>query len=131
MDNIETGKDYARIVINTIIEGELDIPEEERMDTAHIHFLTKEIEKMADDTWMDYITGDRESFMFTEEEMYLIWERSGLAYTDHLLNELVDKGMVEVGIGVSGDLLYKATEEAKRVIESIDNPSKNKRKRKK
>lgn len=131
MDNIETGKDYARIVINTIVESELDIPEEERMDTAHIHYLSREIEKMADDTWMEYIMGDRESFMFTGEEMFKIWERAGMAYTDHLLNELIDKGMVEVGIAVDGGLLYKATEEARKIVESLDKPKSNKRKRKK
>ena len=68
-DNINSGADYAQLVVDTILDAERTIPAEQQMPIDLLTHLTQIIEVKADKHWIDYISGKRESFLFTEDEM--------------------------------------------------------------
>ena len=113
-DNIQSGEDYARVIINAIIEDELDMPKDQRMDSKMLQYWCEEIQIFANQTWKEYIMGNRESYMFTESELKKLYENAGLKYASDILNGLVDKEMIEVSVGEGGDLLYSLTEKGRK-----------------
>jgi len=112
-DNIQSGQDYARIIINTIFEGELSLSEDMRMDSKLLQYWSDEIMTHADKTWQEYIIGERETYIFDDEEFRQLFENAGLRYASDILNGLVDKDMVQVGVREDGELVYSLTEKGK------------------
>ena len=125
MNNIESGNDYARLLIDEILKDEDDAPLNKKMPILLLSFWINEIKILADETWRQYITGKRDSYEFTLDEFDQTFNRAGLKYTEELLDGLVDKGVVEVRVGEKGDMLYGLTEEgikiANNLTESYDN----------
>jgi hypothetical protein len=114
MEDINSGEDYARLVINTIVESELEIPKEERADSKLLTYWYQEISAFAEDTWHQYITGKRETYLFSEVEMKGLYEKAGLKYASDILNELVDKEMISVGVRQDGEMVYSLTEKGRK-----------------
>lgn len=112
-DNIQSGEDYARMMIDTIMDGELELPTKDRMDSKLLQYWCDEISTFADQTWQAYITGQRESYLFEEKEFRNLFENAGLRYASDILNGLVDKEMVQVGVRQDGELVYSLTEKGK------------------
>ena len=112
-DNIQSGEDYARIIIETIIEGELSLPKEERIDSKMLQYWCEEIQIFSNKTWEEYIMGNRESYMFSEGELKKLYENAGLKYASDILNGLVDKEMIEVSVSEKGELVYSLTEKGR------------------
>ena len=118
LENINSGKDYAEVLINKIIEAELEQPKEEQLDSTLLKCWTNQISSAADDVYMDYIKGDRESFMFTEEEMKQLFENAKSDYIQEMLNNMVDRNLLEVSVGENGDILYGLSEAGKEYTEN-------------
>jgi hypothetical protein len=116
-DNIQSGQDYARLLINTIFEGELELSEDARMDSRLLQYWSEEIMTYADITWQDYITGKRETYLFDDMEFRQLFEKAGLKYASDILNGLVDKDMIQVGVREDGELVYSLTEKGKKQID--------------
>ena len=112
-ENINSGEDYAKLLINTIVNAEVDLPTNERMDASLIRYWCNEIKEYADITWNKYIIGEREDFIFTDAEMKGLFEKAGMRYASDILDGLVDKDMLEVSISPKGELLYGLTEKGK------------------
>lgn len=112
-DNIQSGEDYARVMINTIVEGESSLPEEERIDVKLLQYWCDEIAIFADKTWNAYIIGERETYIFDDVEFRQLFDNAGLRYASDILNGLVDKDMVQVGVREDGELVYSLTEKGK------------------
>lgn len=119
-ENIESGQDYAKLVIDALVELELDLPKDDRMDVKLLEYWCDEIREYADQTWSDYLTGKRESYAFTEEEAGKLHERAGLRFASDLLDGLVDKEMVQVGVRNDGELVYSLTEKGKDYVDGED-----------
>lgn len=119
-DNIQSGEDYARVMINTIIEGELSLPEEERMDVRLLQYWCDEIGSYADKAWSAYIIGDRETYIFDDVEFRQLFDNAGLRYASDILNGLVDKDMIQVGVREDGELVYSLTDKGKDHIAEED-----------
>lgn len=117
MENINSAEDYARIVINTIVEGELEIPKEERMDSDLLNYWCDEISKFAEKTWHQYIIGERDSYIFSDTELGKLFENAGYRYASDILDGLVEKEMVAMGVRNDGELVYSVTEKGKDYIE--------------
>lgn len=115
--NIQSGHDYARIVIETLTSTELTLPEDERMDDRLMYYMCEEVEAFANVAWSDYIIGKRETYLFDDEEFRKLFENAGLKYASDLLNGLVDKEMVQVGVREDGELVYSITDKGKGYIE--------------
>ena len=65
-------------------------------------------------SYNDYITGKKDNYLLSDEDMADAYERAGLKYTQEVLNGLVDKGVVQAGVGESGEILYSLTEKGKK-----------------
>ena len=115
-DNINSGADYAQLVVDTILDDERTIPIEQQMPIDLLTHLTQIIEVKADKHWIDYISGKRESFLFTEDEMIDMFNKAGEKYVGELLDGMVDKDMLEVSVDGKGELLYGLTEKGKKHI---------------
>lgn len=111
MNNISSGNDYAQLLIDEILKEENEAPLGKKMPILLLSFWIDEIKTLADETWSQYITGKRDMYEFNTEEFEQTFDNAGMRYTEEILNGLVDKGMVEVGVGKEGDILYKVTEE--------------------
>ena len=130
LENINSGADYAQIVIDTIIEGEKQIPEHAQMPIALIEYLTEEIQTLADSHYNEYVMGKRDTFLFSDIEMEGMFNKAGELYVSDMLDGLVDKDMLEVSIDENGELLYGLTELGKHMAE-LDDKKKRGRKPKK
>lgn len=113
MENINSGADYANIIINSLLEAENEIPENERTESGLLKHQFITISELADQTYSDYIVGKRESYMFTEEEFINTAHKARENYIQEILNGMVDKDLLEVSIGESGDLLYGLSDNGK------------------
>ena len=120
LNNIESGNDYAQLLIDEILKDEDGAPLNKKMSILLLSFWIDEIKTLADGTWRQYIIGKRDSYEFTPDEFNQTFDNAGMRYTEELLHGLVDKGMVEVGVGKEGNLLYRTTDEG---IKNINNES--------
>ena len=111
MNNISSGNDYARLLIDEILKEEDEAPLGKKMPILLLSFWIDEIKTLADITWDQYIKGKRDMYEFSTDEFEKTFNDAGMRYTEEILDGLVDKGMVEVGVGKEGDILYKITDE--------------------
>jgi len=128
-NNINSGADYAQIVINTIIETEKTLPVDQQMPLDLLTYLTELIEKYADKHYIAYVIGKRETFMFSDVELNDLFNKAGELYVGDMIDNLVDKDMLEVSIDENGEMLYGLSELGKQVTEQ--QPKKRGRKPKK
>jgi hypothetical protein len=117
MENINSGEDYARLVIDTIVEGELEFSEKERLDSRLLSYWCDEIRKYAEKTWREYIIGDRDTYIFSDVEFRDLFEKAGLRYASDILDGLVDKEMVSMGVRNDGELVYSVTQKGKKHLD--------------
>jgi hypothetical protein len=117
--NINSGRDYANILIKTILENESAIPKSEQMPNELIDILSEEIYEFADQTWNEYIIGKRDVFMFTDIEMNILIDKAGEKYTSELLDGMVDKDLLEVSIDAEGEFLYGLTKKGKDITDQL------------
>lgn len=116
LENINSGADYAQIIIDTIIEGEKQIPEHAQMPIALLEYLTEEIQTQADIRYNEYIMGKRDTFLFNDVELEEMYNKAGERYVEDMLDGLVDKGMLDMHIGEGGEFLYSLSEEGKQIV---------------
>lgn len=100
--NIQSGDDYADLLI-----GDLRIMvEQEGMEEDLFKVWEKHIRKLCNLRYYQYVSGDVESFMLSEQEMMQTYKDSTLEYTGELLSILVEKGKVSMSINQDGEILY-------------------------
>jgi hypothetical protein len=119
MNNISSGNDYAQLLIDEILKDESDAPLDKKMPILLLSFWIDEIKTLADITWNQYVIGKRDMYEFDVDEFERTFDNAGIRYTEELLHGLVDKGMVEVGVGKEGDLLYRATDEGIKTVKNL------------
>lgn len=100
--NIQSGDDYADLLI-----GDLRIMvEQEGMEEDLFKVWEKHIRKLCNLRYYQYVSGDVDSFMLSEQEMLQTYKDSTLEYTGELLSSLVEKGKVSMAINADGEILY-------------------------
>lgn len=119
--NINSGEDYAKVLINTIVEAEIDIPADQRIEAGLMKYWCDEIREYADITYNAYIIGKREDYIFSDIEMQKLFEKAGMRYASDILDGLVDKEMLEVSVSPEGELLYGLTEKGKKEVDENNN----------
>jgi len=130
-NNINSGADYAQIVIDAIIETERTLPVDQQMPLDLLTHLTKLIENGADKHYTAYVIGKRETFMFSDVELNDLFNKAGELYVGEMIDGLVDKDMLEVSISADGEMLYGVTEKGRKATEVFEQPKKRGRKPKK
>ena len=119
-ENISSGQDYARVITDRLIQTETEVSFDERMDPVLLEYWCEEIREYADVTWNDYIIGKRDSFKFDEDEVRKLYEKAGMRFAADILDSLVDKEMVQVGVRNDGELVYSLTEKGKDYVQGED-----------
>lgn len=123
MNNINSGADYANIIINIMIEGEGQLPKDEQMPSLLFTYLCQEITNKADETWTEYITGKRETYLMSDVEMKDLFDNAGMRYVSELIDGMVDKDVLQTYVDDNGDILYGLTENGKKMM--VDDIIKN------
>jgi hypothetical protein len=100
--NIQSGDDYADLLISDL----RIMTEQEGMEEDLFKVWEKHIRKLCNLRYYQYVSGDVESFMLTEQEMMQTYKDSTLEYTGEILSELVEKGKVSMSINQDGEILY-------------------------
>lgn len=118
--NINSGADYAQLIIDTILDGERTIPPQHQMPIGMLEYLTDEIQKFADITYSEYIIGKRDTFLFSDVEMEELFNRAGERYVEEQIDGLVEKGMLDMHVGEGGEFLYSLSEEGKKAIDDSE-----------
>jgi len=107
-ENINSGEDYAKILVNTIKEADGPLPEE------LVEYWCEEIWELAINSYNDYIAGKKDDYLLSDVDMDEAYNRAGIKYTQEMVNGLVDKGMIQAGVGPEGEILYSLTEKGKK-----------------
>jgi hypothetical protein len=116
-NQINSGSDYAQLVIENILETERTLPVDQQMPIDLLTHLTKLVETEADKYYAEYIIGKRETFIFSDVELIDLFNKAGELYVGDILDDLVDKDMLEVSVDENGEFLYGLSELGKQVTE--------------
>ena len=99
-----------------IVEGEKELSTDQQLPINLLTYWCEEIEIYADKTWIDYISGKRSHFSFDENEFRELFEKAGIRYTEDVLDGLVDKEMVQMGVREDGEIVYSTTDKGKQAL---------------
>lgn len=130
-NNINSGSDYAQLVIDTILKAEEALPMDQQMPIDLLTHLTKLIEELADKHYAEYIIGKRETFLFNDVELTDLFNKAGELFVSDMVDSLVDKEMLEVSVDEKGEFLYGLSEKGKKEMDIFEQPKKRGRKPKK
>ena len=115
MHNINSGEEYANLIINDLNETkpETDLPE------VLFEYWKDNIKTLAIDSYNEYIIGNKDSYMLDEDDVMDAYKEAMTQFTQHILNGLSDKGLVQVGINSEGEIVYSLTEDGKSCMDKI------------
>ena len=100
--SIQSGDDYANLLI-----GDLRVMvEQEGMEEELFAVWEKHIRKLCNLRYYQYVSGDVDDFMLSEQEMLQTYRDSTLEYTGEILSSLVEKGEVSMSVNPDGEILY-------------------------
>ena len=100
--NIQSGDDYADLLIDDL----RIMTEQEGMEEDLFKLWEKHIRKLCNLRYYQYVSGDVDDFMLSEQEMLQTYRDSTLEYTGEILSSLVEKGEVSMSINPDGEILY-------------------------
>jgi hypothetical protein len=124
--NITSGSDYAILLITTLLESQYVVSEEYKLDSGVLKNLSKRIHEYANFTWEEYIKENRETYLFSEDEVEEIYHKAQEDTVSELIEGLIDKELVSIkGINENGEFLYGLTEKG----EEVSGTSKSKTKK--
>ena len=120
LENINSGAEYAQVLINSIKTTESSLSVDEKMDPMLLECLYELIIDSSEINYSEYIVGNRESFLLDDIEMAALFRTAHENYVQKMLNSMVDKDLLEVSINEEGEFLYglsdKGKEEASRML---------------
>ena len=116
MDNINSGADYAQLLIDQIISMEKETPEAQQIPINLLTHWCNGIEEKADEVWMEYITGKRDSYLLSDVEMKTLFDEAGMKYVGELVDGMVDNDVLETYVDDKGEILYGLTENGKKLM---------------
>lgn len=109
LDNINSGEDYANLLVGTLKEAP-----DGSMPQELLNYWCDNVYELAINSYNDYLLGKRESFMLYTDEIEDAYQRAGLKYTEDLLNGMLDRGVIEALINEAGEIVYGLTEKGKK-----------------
>ena len=115
INNINSGNDYAQLLIDSILKAEREIPENEQMPIDLLTIWVEGIQEAAEQSYLDYVTGKRETFLLSDVEMKELFEEAGRKYVISLIDNMVDNDVLETYIDEEGDILYGLTDKGKQM----------------
>jgi hypothetical protein len=114
--NIQNGNDYADI----LIQGITEIEDINQLDTEIVRCWCIEIRKMCIEKYNNYIIGKEETFLLSDEEMDDAYRLGVEQVINETLEDLSDKGMLEISVSESGEVLYGLSEKGKKEAKRLN-----------
>jgi hypothetical protein len=119
--NINSGDDYADLLIKTILEESPSSVVEEEM----LKYWVIKVREMCVEKYNKYIIGQEETFMLSDVEMDESYRLSIEEMVNDSLKELSEKGLLEISIDDNGEILYGLSEEGKAYTKDITDDNDN------
>jgi hypothetical protein len=116
INNFTSGEEYANVMIQTMKENEGLVPPSDRMPDRLFEIWTEKIKEKCVENYGKYILGQLEDYMLTVDDMEVLYKESIRILTDESLENLLDKGLIEMSVGENGDILYGLSEKGKNFI---------------
>ncbi len=114
--NISSGGEYANYLVKSILETEKALPVEDRIPCNLMEFWIEELIELAEDSYIDYIIGKKESYLVNIDEIEKTFKVANQKFVDFTLQEMLDKDLLSLNIDKEGNLVYKATEKGRKLI---------------
>ena len=102
-----SGEEYGLHLSYELAKLGGDIPED------LLDLWCDQVYHLAIKSYYDYITGDREFYQLTVEEIEESYKKASLKFTEQIIDDMVDKEMLQVSIDPEGEFLYSLTEKGK------------------
>lgn len=116
LENINSGAEYAQLLIDNIIKTEREIPEHEQMPINLLTYWCEGIQEAAEQSYFEYVTGKRDSYLLSDIEMKTLYDNAGMKYVGELIDGMVDKEILETFVDENGDILYGLSELGKKMV---------------
>jgi len=117
--SFQSPEEYSHLLIKTILDTEKTIPEDQQMPINMLTYLAENIETLVETKWNNYLIGKEETFMLNEDEMTMCFNKAGEQYTSDVVDDLVDKDMLETFVGEGGEILYGLSELGKKITDKL------------
>jgi hypothetical protein len=117
--SFQSPEEYSHLLIKILLESEKTIPEDQQMPINLLTYLTEHIETLVETKWNGYLVGKEETFMLSEGEMEICFNKAGEQYTSDVINDLVDKDMLDTFVGEDGEILYGLSEVGKKISDKL------------
>lgn len=119
IEKTNSGSDYAKIIIDGIMEMENSFPLHERMNPTLLQYWVEEIKTRADEKYNTYIMGECEDFMFGLDEVKILFEKASYKYIDETITGLLEKDLLSMGIDNQGNIVYSLSDKGRGLSEII------------
>lgn len=113
--NINSGDDYANLLIAALNEMKSESPLEDEV----LRFWFIEIRRLCVDKYNKYILGNEETFMLSDVEIDDAWKVAIEHMVDDSLQDLSEKGLLEISIDENGEVLYGLSEKGKKQAKKL------------
>jgi len=117
--SFQSPEEYSHLLIKTILDTEKTIPEDQQMPINMLTYLAENIETLVETKWNGYLVGKEETFMLNEGEVEMCFNKAGEQYTSDVVDDLVDKDMLETFVGEGGEILYGLSELGKKITDKL------------
>jgi hypothetical protein len=117
--SFQSPEEYSHLLIKTILDTEKTIPEDQQMPINMLTYLAENIETLVETKWNGYLAGKEETFMLNEGEVEMCFNKAGEQYTSDVVDDLVDKDMLETFVGEGGEILYGLSELGKKISDKL------------
>ena len=117
--SFQSPEEYSHLLIKTILDTEKTIPEDQQMPINMLTYLAENIETLVETKWNNYLMGKEETFMLNEGEVEMCFNKAGEQYTSDVVDDLVDKDMLETFVGEGGEILYGLSELGKKITDKL------------
>jgi hypothetical protein len=115
--NINSGEEYADILISTISE----IPPLNVSEAEILEYWFVEIRKLCIEKYYSYIIGNEETFILDDVELDNAYRLAVEKMVGDSLQDLSEKGLLNISIDDNGEILYGLNEEGKKEAEKFNN----------
>jgi len=89
----------------------------ETLDPRTLEILEELVEEKCHETYMEYISEDLDSFLLTDQDMMLLFKEATRRYTGELIEGMVHKGMLNMGVDDEGEIVYSLSAKGRKSLE--------------
>lgn len=114
--NFSNGDEYADLLISTMSE----MPASNDMEEEILKYWFVEIRRLCVEKYHNYIIGKEETFLLSDVEIDGAYRLAIEQMVDESLQDLSEKGLLEISIADNGEILYGLSEEGKKHLEDND-----------